>query len=124
MAASKTNKAAPTKKEIDEAVAAKLAAAGVQAPPQPTAIPKSEGDQIWEKIKGLPLDIFALPNQIVEMHCKRIQLDPNCLHLKIKAGAVLPALEETLKSVPLPQDKQWKLENGIRFVVVSIETII
>jgi hypothetical protein len=112
-----------TEKSVDERVAeAKAQVQGQQKAPKPVQ-PQTESDKLWEKMRQLPLDIFALPDQTVEMHCKRVPLDPNSVHLKLKSTAVLPALEQSLRAIKLPPDKTWKLENGTRFCIVSVETV-
>ena len=73
-------------------------------PVQPT-----EAEKIWNKIKDLPIDIFALPDQTVERHVRREaaieKADPSGVHLILKSPAVLPALEDALKQVRLGKNK-------------------
>lgn len=62
-------------------------------------------EKIWDKIKNVPIDIFALPNQVVQMHVIRdARLEkaiPDAVHLRLKSAAVLPALEESLGRLSL-----------------------
>jgi hypothetical protein len=59
--------------------------------------PKSAADEIWEEIRNLPIEMFALPNQRVEDHLVRMQVTPNELYLKPKSSSALPAFEAMLK---------------------------
>lgn len=72
-------------------------------------VEKTAAEQIWDKIKDLPIDIFALPDQTVQMHVTRdARLEkaiPDAVHVKLKSAAVLPALEEALGKVRLPPSK-------------------
>lgn len=54
---------------------------------------KTAADKIWEEIKDLRIEMFALPDQRVEHYCKPVSIDPTKLFLITTAGSVLPALE-------------------------------
>lgn len=73
------------------------------------SVPLTEAEKIWKKIKDLPIDIFALPDQTVERHVRREaaieKADPSAVHLILKSPAVLPALEDALKQVRLGKNK-------------------
>ena len=56
----------------------------------------STADKIWEEIADKPLEIFALPAQIVKDHVQRLVGDPNVLTLKLNSSAVVTALENAL----------------------------
>lgn len=60
---------------------------------EPTNTPASK---LWDEIKVKKIDMFALPNQTVEMHCEPVVVDPTRLFLKPKSNAVLPSLEAAL----------------------------
>jgi hypothetical protein len=66
-------------------------------------------EQIWEEIKNLPLDLYSLPNQRVEMHVIPILIPGNTLIVTLKVSGVLPVLESTLAS-RLTGGKKYKLE--------------
>jgi hypothetical protein len=55
-------------------------------------------DKIWESVKDVKLEMFALPNQFVNMYCKPIAIEPTKLYLVTlnNATSVLPALEAAL----------------------------
>lgn len=60
---------------------------------------RTEAQKLWSAIRNKPINIFSLPNQTVEMHCKVIEkmekADPINLYLTPKSPAVLPAMEES-----------------------------
>lgn len=68
-------------------------------------IEETAAEKIWNKIKNAPMDIFALPNQTVQMYVTRnAQIEkaiPDAVHLKLKCAAVLPALQDSLGRIPL-----------------------
>jgi hypothetical protein len=85
--------------------------------------------KIWNKIKDLSIDIFALPNQSVQDHVKReVGLEraiPDAVHLILKSAAVRPALEETLGRVRLGQNNLgqplvFELTTSGKYTVVKI----
>jgi hypothetical protein len=69
--------------------------------------------QLWDKIKDIPIDLYALPNQTVKQHVVREEklekAVPDALHLILKSAAVLPALEESLYKVPWGEDERGPL---------------
>lgn len=86
-------------------------------------------EKIWKKIADLSIDIFALPNQVVQQHAKREvkmeKVDPSAVHLILKSAAVRPALEETLGKVRLGKDEfgqplVFEVTNSSRYTVVKI----
>lgn len=83
------------------------------------AVVITEADRIWKAIKGLELELFALPAQQLEKHATRFPVSDDAVHLRLKSQAVLPALEEALKSVPVKdKSKVWDVSQTERFVVV------
>ena len=58
----------------------------------------SDSDALWEEIKGLPIEMFSLPNQRVLDHVTRKGGTPDSVVLGLKSPAVLPALEATLNA--------------------------
>lgn len=81
-------------------------------------------EKIWDKIKDLPIEIFALPNQSVQDHARReAQMEkaiPDAVHLIIKSAAVLPALEETLSKVRLGKNERFDITQYSKYTVVKI----
>lgn len=68
--------------------------------------------EIWNDIKDKPIDMFALPNQLVNMYCKPVDIEPSKCYLKINASSVLPALE-------LAVGPKYSVERSTHFVIVS-----
>lgn len=67
---------------------------------------------IWEDIKNLRIDMFTLPNQVVSLHCRPVNVDPSKLYVVIKTSSVLPALESAIGA-------KFKVELVDRFVTVE-----
>lgn len=68
---------------------------------------KTVADKIWEEIKDLKIEMFALPDQRVHHYCKPISIDPAKLFIIPTVGSFLPALEAVItpKYVVEKQDK-------------------
>lgn len=76
----------------------KKTAKPADAAPETPAVPKTASEQIWEEIKGLPIEMFALPDQTVEQYCSPQPLiDPSRLYVLLRTSSVLPSLEESVK---------------------------
>lgn len=73
---------------------------------------KTESDKIWEDIRGLDLNLFGLPNQIVESYCQVSLVEPSKLYLITKVSAVLPALEAAISN-------KYSVEPQMKWIVVS-----
>jgi hypothetical protein len=71
----------------------------------------TEAEKIWAEIRFRPIDMFGLPNQIVEQHATPFPADPNKLFLTTRSSAVLPSLEVTCKD--------FVVEAADRFITVS-----
>lgn len=70
---------------------------------------KSLSDQIWDKVKGLDLNLFALPGQTLEKNADRVKVLETEVHLKPKTPAVIPALEDLLPGVRLSDGSKLEL---------------
>lgn len=105
----------------------------VSAAPENT----TEAENIWNEIANLPIEMFALPNQVVAQHATPFpfHVDPSRLLLQVRSTSVLPALEAALEAevkknttlataiaaagrVP-PPVKKYNVELNDRFVAVS-----
>jgi len=73
---------------------------------------KTTADKIWSEIQELSLDLFALPNQKVSMHAKRVPIHDEMVHLKLSSQAVLAALEAALGA-------KYLIEPGEQYVAVK-----
>jgi hypothetical protein len=56
----------------------------------------TDSDRMWDEIKDLPIDMFALPNQTVKQHVQRIKITPTELHLKLRSSSVVTSLEDAI----------------------------
>jgi hypothetical protein len=72
----------------------------------------TEAGKIWDEIKNRPIDMFAIPGQVVSQHAFPSNIDHTKLYLTAKATSVLPALETALGS-------NYVVELAGRFVTVS-----
>jgi len=67
---------------------------------------------IWAEIKDKNIEMFALPNQKVNMHCHPVTIEPSKLYLLTNSSAVLPSLEAAIGSA-------YVVELADKFVIVS-----
>jgi hypothetical protein len=68
--------------------------------------------EIWAEIKDKNIEMFALPDQTVSMHCHPVPIEPAKLYLTTNSSAVLPSLETAI-------GKKYVIELADKFVVVS-----
>ena len=68
--------------------------------------------EIWNEIKDKNIEMFALPDQKVHMHCRPVPVEPSKLYLLINSSAVLPSLE-------VAAGKKYTVELADKFVIVS-----
>lgn len=71
-----------------------------------------ESARLWNEIKNLQLNMFALPDQTVEKHYTPVIVEPSKLYMVGAVGAAFPALEETL-------GQNYNLEVAGKYIVVS-----
>lgn len=72
----------------------------------------TEADRIWEEIKNLPINLFSLPNQTIQMHVIRFKIIPDTVYLRInsKSTAILPMLEQALGCDKDPINSKYSFE--------------
>lgn len=73
---------------------------------------KTEADKMWDEIKFRPIEMFALPNQLVAHYCKPIDVEPTKLYLVSSATSVLPSLETAI-------GPNYSLEMADKYIIVS-----
>lgn len=78
-----------------------------------------ESDEIWNEINRLPIDVFAVANQLVADHVKKIDLPGSDLYVKLSSSAVLPALETTLSNGNLTRGRKYEVIQAEGYVVVK-----
>lgn len=79
----------------------------------------TEAGTIWGEIKDKNIEMFALPNQKVHMHCHPVPVEPNKLYLLTNSTAVLPSLESSINK----DGNVYVVELADRFVTVARVTI-
>lgn len=106
--------------------------------PVPVVVEKTTSEKIWEEIQFLPIEMFALPSQVVGQHCAPIDnyhlVDPDRLFMTIRSSATLPSLESSLASFTsslrtqatelkkrgvIIEVKQYNVEMVDKWVIVS-----
>ena len=75
----------------------------------------TESDKIWDEIKDLPIEMFALPDQVIRHHAQRLKVSPNEVYLKLKSTSVIPSLEVALAHA---RGKRYDLEVAEGYVIV------
>lgn len=60
-----------------------------------------KAEVLWNELRNLPIEVFALPNQRVEDHLNRVAGIPNKLYLRTKSAAALPAFETLLNGLSI-----------------------
>ena len=75
---------------------------------------KLESEKIWDDIKDMKLEMFALPGQLVSNYYKPMVIDPNKLYLTplTTASSVVSILNELIND-------KYHVEQIDRFVVIS-----
>lgn len=109
-----TQKTVPAKPPVATKVApaVKPEPAVAHPPDAPPSPPMSEAKKLWEEIKDVQLNMFALPDQTVGQYCKFIQIEPVRCFVTIKVSSVLTALEDALGS-------KYNIESAGKFVILS-----
>jgi len=67
---------------------------------------------IWNEIKDKSIEMFALPDQQVNMHAHPIVVEPSKLYLITNSTAVLPSLEAAI-------GKKYTVELADKYVIVG-----
>jgi hypothetical protein len=94
------------------------------------AVEQTAAAKLWDKIKDLPMDIFALPNQTVKDHAKREEgmdnVFPNDVYIILRSAAAYPALEEALgtaqarNQIKLAKGERFELSQSARYTVIKV----
>lgn len=111
----KIEKVEASEKVIEKKVAVKAA----EKAPEKTA-----AEKIWEEIRDLPIDMFALPNQVVNQYCKVVSIEPSKCFVVITASAALPALEAALPNILVPSNNPKLPDVKPKFVVERVDKFV
>ena len=94
------------------------------------AVAQTEASKLWDQIKGLPIDIFALPNQTVGDHARREEgmdaVFPNDIYVVLRSAAAYPALEEALgtaqarNQIKLSKGERFELSQSAKYTVIKV----
>lgn len=85
-----------------------------------TALEGTEAGTVWNEIKDMAIEMFALPGQVVAMHCTPVPADPTKLFLLTQSTAVLPSLEVAInKNAKGLYEHRFDCQQVERFVVVT-----
>jgi hypothetical protein len=121
--ADKTEEETPKKVEVESA--AKVLQEKVEEKAEEekeVKLPDTNATKLWLRIKELPIDLFALPEQTVEMYCRYVPIDPEKVFVLIKSSAVLPALEQALYRLKLGPNEIWDIEQAAPYTVISTKS--
>ncbi len=67
-----------------------------------------EAAKIWEEIRYVELDLFGLPDQTVEKHCKPAAIASDVLYVTIDVSAAFAALDVALsKNFTIESVSKW-----------------
>lgn len=80
----------------------------------------TKSDALWDKIKGLELELWGLPAQTLENNAKRYNMSPDAVYLELKSSAVQTALEEALVKVKVGQNEMIDVSKADKYLVISI----
>jgi hypothetical protein len=86
----------------------------------------TKADQIWNAIKDIGINLYALSGQTISMHVTRLPIADNMLYLKLKSPAVLPIMEEAIQHVRISSKEKFdeKLEVSQEKDFVIIKPVI
>lgn len=71
-----------------------------------------ESKKMWEEVKDVQLNMFALPDQKVSQYCQEVTVEPGKLYVLIKVSSVLTALEDAL-------GKKFNIQPVGKYVVIT-----
>lgn len=80
---------------------------------------------IWNEIKDLPIEMFALPNQKVFNHVDLVSETENKAVCRFKSATVIPALEAVLNSLKVFKKEKnthvpkYKMEESENYLIIS-----
>jgi hypothetical protein len=91
---------------------------------------KTRASELWDQIKDLPIDIFALPNQTVKDHARREEgmdkIFPDDVYLILRSAAAFPALEEALgnaqarRMVKIAKSERFEISQQNKYIVIKV----
>lgn len=79
----------------------------------------TESDFMWEELRYLPIEMFALPNQVVENHIERVGGVPDALYLRPKSPAALPAFVDLVSRLVAGKLPKYQVEETDLYIIVK-----
>jgi len=76
-------------------------------------------EEIWNKIKSIPINLYALGNRPIEDHCILLPLTDSALHLRLKASAALPQIEEAIRHIKMKNGNSLLVEQHKDYIVIT-----
>ena len=74
----------------------------------------TKADLIWDAIKGLRINMYSLPNQLVSNHVERVKVSNDQVHLKLKSTSVVASLNDVLPKI-------YKMDENVgEYTVISL----
>jgi len=81
----------------------------------------TRSDVIWDQIKNVEVEIYALPEQTIGKHVERLEVTDDMVHVRLKSPAILPAMELALRNVKLARGERFDVSSQKNFTVISIQ---
>jgi hypothetical protein len=72
----------------------------------------TEASAIWSEIKDKKIEMFSLPDQIVNQYCEPVFIEPSKLYLVASATSVLPSLEAAI-------GPKYQVDLATKYIIVS-----
>lgn len=80
----------------------------------------TRADVIWNQIKNIKVDIYALPNQTLEKHVERVKVSDDSVHIKLNSPAILPAMEEAMSKIVMAKGERFDISAQKNYTIISI----
>jgi len=79
-----------------------------------TATKKTVADRIWDEIKGLETNMWALPNQPISKYATKMDLDPDKLYIKPAISSAKSVLESMLRH-------KYNVEDAREYLILTLK---
>jgi len=79
----------------------------------------TKSDEIWNKIKGLPINLYALGGVTIESQSQRLVVVDDLVYLRLKTSASLPLIEEAIQNIKLPSGERLEFAPEKDYIVIS-----
>lgn len=79
---------------------------------------EADSEKMWKEISNLPIDVFAVQDQVVANYVTKIDLPGSELYIKMTSTAVLPALEATISNMKYTRGKKYEIEPAQAYTII------